>query len=196
MAEDDLYDIAADPGRSPDHTRSAPVVPLAYRTPAPTAKKHQEISDDPIIDFYLPLTLLGGGVIVELIAALIRHHGSSTHLRSALFDLGVGLGLGTAVMLAALWTAAKFRGIEFGPFWTAVLKLAAVSVGPGAVLTLLSPALDFIPLGFLLGFAFEFILYFALLGALFKMDESDTWYCVCVIFVLNVGLYFAMQALR
>jgi hypothetical protein len=195
MAEDDLYDIAADPEESADHS-AAPVVPLAYRTPSAVAKKYQELSDDPIIDFYLPLTLLGGGVVVESIAALIRYHGSSTLLRGAMVDLGLGLGLGTAVMLAALWTAAKFRGIEFGPFWTAVLKLAAVSVGPGAVITLLSPALHFIPFGFLLGFVFQFILYFALLGALFKMDESDTWYCVCVIFLLNVGLYFVMQAVR
>src|SRR5207249_2030428 len=82
------------------------------------------------------------------------------------------------------------RAIALGPFWVAVFKLAAVSVAPGATVALLTPALNFIPLGAILGWIGEFALYFALLGVFFDLDESDTWYCVCVIFLLNLGVYF------
>ena len=36
----------------------------------------------------------------------------------------------------------------------------------------------------------------ALLGALFGLDQSDTWYCVCVIFLVNVATYFSLLGLR
>jgi hypothetical protein len=198
MADDDLYDLA--PGHEPSpraasSSQPSASVPLAYQTPAKTASE-PDISDDPIVDFYMPLSLLGGGVVIETAAALIQSRGTGMLIRQALLGLGMHLILGTAVMLVGVWIAAKIRGIEFGAFWIAVLKLSAVAVAPGAVIHLLSPALSFIPLGGILGFVFQFILYFALLGALFKMDESDTWYCVCVIFVLNVGLYFAILALK
>jgi hypothetical protein len=169
-------------------------MPLAYQTPA-TTEKVQKASDDPVIDFYMPLSLLAGGVVIETAAALIQSHGTGKLLRQALLELGMGLILGTAVMLVGVWIAAKIRGIEFGAFRTAVLKLAAISVAPGAVVILALPILHLLPLGMILGWVLQFILYFALLGALFKMDESDTWYCVCVIFVLNVCVYFGMLAL-
>jgi len=116
-------------------------------------------------------------------------------VESALTQVGAQLVLGTAVMLIGVLVAVKFRGIALGPFWPAVLKLAAVSVAPDAVVNVLSPALAVIPLGFLIGLVVEFCLYFALLGVFFDLDESDTWYVVCVVFVLNVGIYFGLKAM-
>jgi hypothetical protein len=46
----------------------------------------------------------------------------------------------------------------------------------------------------LLGWAGEFVLYFALLGALFDLDQGDTWYCVLVIFLVRVAVFFTMVA--
>jgi hypothetical protein len=42
----------------------------------------------------------------------------------------------------------------------------------------------------LIGLAGQFVLYFALLGALFDLDESDTWYCMMVIFLIRLLVYF------
>jgi hypothetical protein len=45
-------------------------------------------------------------------------------------------------------------------------------------------------IGGLAGLGVQFVLYFALLGALFDLDESDTWYCVWVIFLVRLAVYF------
>ena len=37
-------------------------------------------------------------------------------------------------------------------------------------------------------------LWLALVGTLFKLDESDTWYVVSVVFVISVALHFAALA--
>jgi hypothetical protein len=128
-------------------------------------------------------------VAVEVGAALLRGP-----VPAALFAVGINLIAGTAVMLAGIVLAARWRGIDLGGFWTAAFKLAAVAVAPSAAVTLVTPVLRVIPLGVLLGWAGEFVLYFALLGALFDLDQGDTWYCVLVIFLVRVAVFFAMVA--
>jgi hypothetical protein len=137
----------------------------------------------------MPLGLLAGGVLVEIIAEMLRTGRPGV----ALGSVAVQLVFGTLAMLGGILLAAKFRGINLGPFWTVVFKLAAISVAPSAAVDLVNPILRLIPiLGGLLGFAVQFILYFALLGALFDLDESDTWFCVWVIFLANLVIYFAI----
>jgi hypothetical protein len=97
-------------------------------------------------------------------------------------------------MLAGIVLAARWRGIDLGGFWTAAFKLAAVAVAPAAAVTLATPVLRLVPLGGLLGWAGEFVLYFALLGALFDLDQSDTWYCVLVIFLVRLAVFFSLFA--
>ena len=65
---------------------------------------------------------------------------------------------------------------------------------PHAAVTLLSPVLDHIIFGSLIGFAVMFVAYFALLGALFDLDQSDTWYCICVIILVQLAVYFGLLA--
>ncbi len=166
-------------------TGKTTVRPLSYRSAEPATA----ISTDSIRDVQMPLWLLVAGIIIEMGAAYFR----SPTLAAGMMSLAVGVGLGTVLMLAGMLIAVKFRGIELGHFWTAVFKLAAISVAPAAAVDLLTPVLNVIPLGGLLGFVIDFILYFALLGALFELDESDTWYCVCVIFVIRVAFYFGLK---
>ena len=174
-------------------SQAAAAAMLAYQTPRTAAQVEDEYFPDKTIDFHLPLALIIAGTLIEVVAALI--HGSRSHagFTPHLMELGVQLVLGTATMLAGVLVAARFRGIELGKLPTAVMKLAAVCIAPGAAVTLLSPGLAVIPFGFLLALVGQFILYFALLGTLLKLDESDTWYCVCVIFIINVGLYLALR---
>jgi hypothetical protein len=194
--EDDLYDLApptvpqtAAPKRKAGGAPVSGVVPLAYRTPpgGPSARTDER----KLKDQYLPLWLLGGGVAIEVVAAFLRQHTVEGALRS----VGIELIGGTILMLAGIMLAARWRAIELGRFWTVVLKLAAISVAPSAVVRIFSPMLNFIPFGGLVGWVGEFVLYFALLGVLFDLDESDTWYCVCVIFLVRLAVYFALLAL-
>jgi hypothetical protein len=187
----DIYDLANDvphpvqaikPGPAPP-----PVTPLQYRSKKSTSAV--PVDADTIKNLYLPLWLLGGGVVVEVIAAFLRD-GFSVF---ALIDVGFELIVGTVVMLAGILLAARLRGLEFGSFWNSAFKLSAISVAPAAALDLLLPFLQIVPLfGGLLGLAGSFVLYFALLGALFDLEESDTWFCVWVIFLVRLAVYFAI----
>jgi predicted small integral membrane protein len=96
------------------------------------------------------------------------------------------------VMLGAMLIAAKVRGIDLGKTYVSAYKLAAVAIAPAAVMEFVNPIAQFIPFGFIISFVVEFALFFALLGALFDMDESDTWYCVGVLFVTRVALYLVL----
>jgi hypothetical protein len=147
---------------------------------------------DTIKNLYMPLWLLGGGVAVEVIAAFLRDGLAPI----ALIDVGFELIAGTVVMLAGIFLAARLRGLQLGSFWIAAFKLSAISVAPAAALDLVSPLLRVVPLGGLLGLAGNFVLYFALLGALFDLEESDTWYCVWVIFLVRLAVYFAILSVR
>jgi len=196
---DELYDFA-EPPRS---TNPPPTVPakaqaaasgtLQYQNPRTAAETPDEYFPDKTLDFHLPLALIAAGTLIEVAAALIRGHRSPAGFTPHLTELGLHLVVGTATMLLGVLIAVRFRGIELGKLPTAVMKLAAVCIAPGAAVTLLSPAIAVIPFGGLLALAGQFILYFALLGTLFHLDESDTWYCVCVIFIINVALYFTLM---
>jgi len=159
---------------------------LAYRAPKDEAPAKAD--PDTIRDIYMPLWLLAGGVVIEIVAAFIREQ----RLDAALAQVAIELVLGTVLMLSGILLVAWLRKISFGAFWTAVFKLAAVSVAPAAVVSLLTPALNLIPLGGLLGLVLWFVAYFTLLGALFDLDQADTWYCVCVIFLVHLAVYFLL----
>ena len=172
-------------------------VPLGYRSRNPQAAPGEgDPFPDKPVDLYLPLALLSGGAVVHVVAAMLQSR-SGAGFQAALREIGMGLVIGPAVMMVGLLIAAKFRAIDFGNFGTAAMKLAAIAIAPGAIGILIAPLGSVIPLVGGLGvFIVEFALYFALIGAMFKLDESDTWYCVCVFFVLNVAMYFAMRSLR
>ena len=164
-----------------------PRIALAYRT----AKRETAapLDTEAIKNLHMPMWLLGGGTLIQIAAAILtQNHG----LAAALTTVAFQLIFGTAFMLVGILLAAKFRGISFGAFWIAVFKLAAISVAPGAVVAIFSPLLNHIPFGGLIGLAAEFVLYFTLLGVLFDLDESDTWYCVCVIFLVHLAIYFLL----
>ena len=159
---------------------------LAYR--APVDENHGRADPETIKNLYMPLWLLGGGVAVEVTAALIRTRSPQL----ALTYVGVNVVATTLIMLAGMLIAARLRGIDLGDFWTAVFKLSAISVAPGALVSLASPMLSHMPFGGLIALLGYFCLYFALLGALFDLDQEDTWYCVCIIFLIRLAVYFTL----
>jgi hypothetical protein len=184
------------------HIATRPVLQAATPSKAilyERVKVARQGEDDPfpdkIVDFQMPIWLIAGGTLIEISAAFIRAGGVTPRLRVQLMAAGLQLIAGTFVMLVGLLIAARIRQIDLGRLPVAVLKLAAVAIAPGAAVTFMSPFLGLIPfVGGIAGFILQFVLYFALLGALFKMDESDTWYCVCVIFVVSIGVYFGIIA--
>jgi len=193
QSKENIYDLAAEDPRpviavTPSSDPKPVLRPaLGYRS----KKVHAPKSADPeaIKNLQMPMWLLGGGVVIEVVSAFLRGGGAD----GALIYVGVELIFGTAVMLAGILLAARLRRIDLGQFWIATFKLAAITVAPAAAVGLAYPLLRIIPFfGGLFALAGEFILYFALLGALFDLDESDTWYCVWVILIVRIAVYFAV----
>jgi hypothetical protein len=221
-AEDALYDLAPEPApqsvpsaqpalsvaavpamvHSPANVRPAPSATISYQRADVSRDAVDDYFPDRVKDLYAPLILIGVSTLIEVVAALIsgaRIGSRSTAVSGvasfpmAVMVVGVGMIVSTVIMMIGILIAAKARGISFGPFWTAVLKLAAVAIAPDALVTLLRPVLSLIPLlGGLIGWVLGFILYFALLGVFFDLDQSDTWYCVCVIFLVKLVLFFVV----
>jgi hypothetical protein len=179
--------VAAVAARVVAETPAAAPVRLAYRTP----KDESPTDPETIKNLYMPLWLLGGGVVINVVAVLL--HREQHSLTAALIAVGVQMLFGTAFMTVGLLLAARPRGIKLGPLPVAVFKLAAISVAPTALVALFSPFLEHVPLGGVLGWVAEFVFYFALLGVFFDLDESDTWYCVFVIFIVQVAVYFLLM---
>jgi len=218
--EDDLYDLAPSEAipepqtKKPAVTRAVPtpalpvipmanpvdaasvaqahVAPVGGRTLAYATPKLDNSDPAEVIQLQAPLWILAGGVCVEVAAAYFQSGGSRSFVGQVLL-LGLGLFITTPLMLVAVMITAKFRGIKLGAFWPAIIKLAAISIGPGAAVDLLRPILMFIPFGGLGGLLLEFVLFFALLGLFFDLDESDTWYCLCVMFIVNVSVYLTLK---
>jgi hypothetical protein len=194
--ENDIYDFAPESSPPPPPRRST-VAPVASAGSPPVlsyraAGKDEPLPTDPdtIKNIHLPLGILAGGVLIEIVCSIIWTH----QLLASLAELAVDLTLGTAVMLGAMLIAARLRGIDLGSLGVAAYKLAAVSVGPAAVVEFIEPIARFLPFGWILCLIVEFILFFALLGALFDLDESDTWFCVWTMLITRVVFYFLLQA--
>jgi len=205
-SEDDLYDLVPDAPtaqRAPQSAAPAaspppppepkPPAVLGYRNPSTAALK-PDLDVDQIKNFTGPLWILGGGLAIE---ACITLWNARTDVGAAMLHLVVNVGVDTILMMVGVLIAARVRQINIGSFGSALLRLAAVSIAPAAVSDLLAPVALFIPiLGFLGLFVVSFALYFALLGMFFDLDESDTWLCVWVIFLINLAVYFGERWVR
>ena len=180
--------------------------PVGGRTLGYSTPKIDKSDPADVIQLQAPLLILAGGVCVEMAAAYFQSGLTATFTVQA-ERLGLNLFFFTGLMLIAVMIAAKRRGINLGPLWPAVIKLAAIAIGPTAAVDLMRPILAIIPgaipipgmyisLGTIAGLAMQFVLFFALLGVFFDLDESDTWYCVCVTLIVYAAVYVGLMFLR
>jgi hypothetical protein len=187
-ADEETYDFAPMRVEAIPEPVPAPVASLAYRAP----KEEVAVRGDTerIRDIRMPLWILTGGVVVEVVAGLIHRRS----FEAAMLHVGVNLIFGTVVMVAGMMVAAKMRGLVLGNFWNVVFKLSAIAIAPTALVSLLMPGLIVLfCIGYLIALALAFVLYFALIGALFDLDQGDTWYCVIVIFCVNVMVSYGLR---
>lgn len=193
MADDEeFHDMASEPaaGRRPA-IPAAPAPPVAAKVLRYEAKHAAELDPDKLRDVQAPLLLVLGGLGVEFITAW--WHAGTRGVPRAMAEAATDLLVSTAVMLAVVFVAARMRGFKLGPVGSAILKLMAVSLAPSAVMTVASLFAWMIPIfGSLALLGIGFCLYFALLGYFFELDQDDTWYCVIVIFLTKVTLFFTL----
>lgn len=189
------YELAAEPAPAVAPAASPPhAVSLDYRrkdAPEPEASAY---FPDRVKDLYMPLAFIAIGTAVEIGLGFFSRRGGLEGAAAGVIHVGLKLIINTVLMLVAILVVAKIREISFGPVPTAILKLCGISIGPGAIGTLVGLMLAWMPLGGLLGWVVGFVLYFAAIGALFDLDESDTWWCVGTIFFAKV--MFVIVAVR
>src|SRR5207245_8513862 len=87
------YDVAPTPA-APIPASAAALAPLAYRAPKDDVPEKSDT--ETIKDLYMPLWLLAGGVVIDVVAAFFQQRGT---IESALTQVGVQLILGTTIML-------------------------------------------------------------------------------------------------
>lgn len=207
MAED-LYDLKDDPdprsrasakparGNQTPSTHPSDTSPpaatlkpasLAYEVKTARTEKFEVL----VRDFYAPMVLLAGGIVVEFGAGWLLSRGRSPML--LLRSVGEEMVIGTAFLLVGVILASKLKGIAIGDFWLAVWKLCALSVSTAAVSTALMLPCQFLPFGGLIAWLGGFIAYFALLGFLFELDQEDTWFLIMVIFLVKLAAFAAIM---
>jgi hypothetical protein len=209
--DDNLYDVVVEPSAAVSTTPKARATQIAATQVNPSqpvlgyqAKRDASATlaapaadgyfPNPLKDFQIPLVLLCAGLVVESAAAVWTAVQRSHSVWIAVVALFIGLVISTALMLAGVFITAKTRGFSLGRFWPAVLKLSAISVAPSAAMTLLYIFLRFIPFGIIATWIAGFVFYFALIGVSFDLEESDTWYCVIVIFLVKLTVALVILA--
>jgi hypothetical protein len=211
---EDVYDFAEGEQPKPVGTRiavpMAQVAAPAVASGAGGALDYAKRSNSPVMDAYFPdrvkdlqapVAFLLGGVVIEFVAGWFTARQAAAAggvvagarvMGFAMANVGTGMVFSTLIMLAAMGIASKCRNLSFGKFWTAVLKLSAISIGSTGVYTAANFFLGKIPFGFLLSWGVMFCMYFAMLGFFFDLDQEDTWYCVWVIFAVKVCVALAV----
>ena len=204
--EDDPYELAPVaprlnvpplPQDQPGHIAAAPQPAsrvLAYRSAlVPGSNSGRSALDvEKFIRQTVPLWLLTGGLLIEGLVTFLRF---PKNPNAAIVHLLLNVGIGTVLMMAGVVIAARVRQIDIGSIATALLRLAALIVAVAAVSDILAPIAFIVPFGGLALLVLNFVLYFALLGTFFDLDQSDTWYCLCVIVLINLGVYFSVRFL-
>jgi hypothetical protein len=156
---------------------------------ARTAEK--KFSPETLMARTAPIALIAFGVVVRFgDVALSTSMGA---WREGFAREGLALVTGTPLALLAVFIAARSRGFKLGPLPEAILKLMAVTIAPSAAMLLLQYPLSYVPFGFVLAIVAWFVLYFALIGVFFDLDQSDTWLCVWLIFLINFGVSIASR---
>jgi hypothetical protein len=179
MENSDQYELAPQPPKP----KPAPARPIPHAAATPAAS---DLDVEKLTKQTVPACILGGGLVVELVATLIR---SRSNPGSTLIGQILGVAVTVLLMMAGLLITARVRQIKLGSPGSAALRLAAAVIGPMALGDLLSPAVAWIPFGGFAAAIGQFVLFFVLLGMFFDLDESDTWYCLAVVFVISVAVH-------
>jgi hypothetical protein len=167
---------------------------LGYRQQDAVQPGESHYFADPVKDLWMPLAFVAIGTVIEIALGFFGRRGGVEGALAGGHYVGVKLVVNTIAMLIAILILGKLRGISFGPMPTALLKLCGISIGPGAIGTLVGVMFSWMPLGIVLGWIAGFVLYFAAIGALFDLDQEDTWWCVVTIFVVKIAV--AMVVVR
>lgn len=132
-----------------------------------------------ITEWVLPSILLAVGPPSLAIAAFVLTKNWQMGLLATGFLMGIELVLMMPLLLLSLVIAAHVGGISFGSLWSALLKIAALSWGPGALADIVVVfVMTVVMMNMFMGAMAVFVVYGLFLGApvafLFDLDMYET----------------------
>jgi hypothetical protein len=139
---------------------------------------------NPARDVHVPVALLVIGFLLTVADfALGNHHPAAMAVGVVAFAVKLVVGLG--LTFAAALVTAKVSGINFGPIWPAMLKLAALSLGPSALGDLATQVLGGDAAVAQVGWVVRVVLYWFLAAYFFELDGAQTAAVVAAVAVVK-----------
>jgi hypothetical protein len=149
----------------------------------PTASAITAPEAAPAKDYKIPAILLVIGILLYLLWAAFT--GGAHAAAGMLIDIPVTLAFKLVIGTVACLLTSKIMGTAFGYVGSALLKLAAVFIFPGAV-TLFIPWI---------GWLVALLLYWGLLEWLFELDALESIVFVIVIWVTSAVAMLLVTAI-
>jgi hypothetical protein len=170
---------------------------LAYgggKVAAKTVGK-DEVGDANLIEYYVPIGLIAFGLFVAILQ----------QMRFTTSPVGIGIAMGMVIvatvvdlvlMLGACLIAVKLIDASFGSPGPALLKLAAISLTPGAVAATVTFLFQGSVGGFV-GWAVALVLYYILFSYLFDLDGSEVMILTFIVWAVRtfVGAFIIIALL-
>lgn len=143
-----------------------------------------------ITEWVLPMILLAVGPPSLTIAAFLLTKNWQVGLLATGFLMGIELILMMPLLLLSLVVAAHIGGISFGSLWSALLKIAAISWGPGALADIVVlMVMAIIAAQMFLGAMAVFVVYAIFMGPpiafLFDLDMQETRLTIGIITIIR-----------
>lgn len=138
-------------------------------------------------DLYVPCVLITVGVILAFIDAYL--HGFNTPVLSVAYVAFTTI-VNLVLVFAALMIAIQLLDLGLGPIGTAVLKIIAVAILPGAI----SGIIGHWTWG-MMSWSISLVVYYCMLYSLFEMDSQEMMIVTAIIFGVRFLTSIALIAL-
>jgi hypothetical protein len=138
-------------------------------------------------DIYLPAGLVAAGVIVYVIQMVMGSAGDSETEAFGRKIVLVSVITDVFLMFVAMMIAVKFLDMAFGGLGPAILKLFAISLGPGAAGEIVAGVVgkNNEIMGWVAGGLVALVLYWTLIKVLFNLDAGETVKLVFTIYLVR-----------
>lgn len=171
---------------APARGKAGPVLGYQGRpTPSRPQRGSFEETYDLKRDVYAPTALIAGSFCIYFAWLLIHGTaaggGTLAAYGAMMFTI---LVVKTVLMIGGAFIVAPMAGVSFGPFWTAILKLAAVTFAPDVLVTIIQEAIGVPGAGLVAG-AVGLACYWGLMSWLFQFDAGEAWSVVMLFGVLR-----------
>ncbi len=156
---------------------------LAYGGGMARTAGKDEAGNNNLIEYHIPIGLIAFGLLVAVLQNM-RFSAVPLAFGAAMFAVIVATVVNLVLMLMACLIVVKLIDVSFGAPGPALLKLAAISLAPGAVAMTVQ---YFVPgsTGWFVSWTIALILYYCLFSYLFDLDGTEVMILAVVVWLIR-----------